>query len=107
MLLACRYHGFNQPQRIGTFATAARLSASLIARGLNATRRPPAGIVPNCPADFGETYMLWFVYPDGSRLLVRFDHGGCRYVTNGDLNFPFPPTAVTHRLEAALGQDVL
>ncbi len=107
-LLACRYHGFNQPQPIGTFArSATTLPVSQIAHDLNATPRPTSTIVPFCPNDSGETYMVYFSYRDGRPLLVRFDNGGCHYVTNGDLTLPFAPERLTLRLEAALGQDHL
>jgi hypothetical protein len=106
-LFACRYHGFNQPQPIGTLAHASELPAAFVAHELNATRRPPPGAVYHCPAEFGETYMLYFSYRGGRPLLVRFNHGGCLYVTNGDLTLPFPPPQLTQRLEAALGQDHL
>jgi len=106
-LLACRYHGFNQPQPIGTFArSAAGLPASSVAHELNATPRPTTSVVPYCPNDSGETYMLYFSYRGGRPLLARVDSGGCRYVTNGDLSRPFPPVELSLRLEAALGRDV-
>jgi hypothetical protein len=107
VLLACRYHGFNQPQRIGSFARAAELPASPIARGLNTSQRPPPGIASGCPNDSFEWYMLSFSYRDGRALLVRVSHGGCRYVTNGDLTLEFPPAEVMQALEAALGSDVV
>jgi hypothetical protein len=107
-LLACRYHGLNQPQTIGTFARAAtNLPVSQIAHDLNATPRPTSSVLPSCPIDYGETYMLYFSYQDGRPLLVRFDNGGCLYVTNGDLTLPFAPPRLTLRLEAALGRDHL
>lgn len=105
-LLACRYHGYNQRQGVGTLATAADLSASVVARELNASRKPLPGEVSNCVIDFGETYELYFVYSDGPPLLLRFDHGGCQTVTNGDLT-DFPPVEVARQLEAALGSDRL
>ena len=90
-LLACRYHGFNQAQPIGTLATRAALPASDVAGELNQTPIPThEAPIPNCPADFGEKYMLWFRYADGVPLLVSFDDGGCRYVDNGDLRAPVP-----------------
>jgi hypothetical protein len=105
-LLACRYHGFNQAQPIGTFATSAELPASDVAAQLNQTPIPaPGAPIPNCPADFGEKYMLWFRYADGVPLLVSFDHGGCLYVDNGDLRAPFPPVAVTRLLQSALASE--
>ncbi len=104
-LLACRYHGFNQPEPIGTFARGARLPAPEIARGLDATPRPQSNVAINCPADFGEKYLLYFGYKSGPPLVVEIAHGGCRYVTNGDLTLPFTPVSVAQRLEAALGQD--
>ncbi len=106
-LLACRYHGFNQPQRIGSFARAAELPPSPIALGLNASQRPPPAIASGCPNDSFEWYMLYFSYRDGRALLVRVSHGGCRYVTNGDLTLEFPPAEVTRVLEVTLGSDVV
>ena len=107
-LLACRYHGFNQPQPIGTFASSTtELQVSQVAHELNATPRPTNGVAPNCPNNSGETSMLYFYFREGHPLLVRFDNGGCRYVTNGDLTLPFGPVGLTLRLEATLGQDHL
>jgi hypothetical protein len=107
-LLACRYHGFNQRQPIGTFASSSTaLRVSQVAHDLNATPRPTNDVVPNCPNDSGETFVLFFSYREARPLLVRFDNGGCRYVTNGDLTLPFGPLGLTLRLEAALGQDHL
>jgi hypothetical protein len=105
-LLGCRYHGFNQPQPIGSLARSATLPAVEIAHELNMSR-PPSGVVPNCPADFGETYLLRFAYADGHPLAVRFNHGGCVYVTNGDVTRLFAPVTLTRQLESALGQERL
>jgi hypothetical protein len=106
-LLACRYHGFNQPEPIGTFARRGQLPAPEIAGALDAMPRPTSNVVANCPADFGEKYLLYFSYKSGPPLVVQVAHGGCRYVTNGDLAIPFAPVDVTQRLEVALGEDHL
>ena len=107
-VLACRYHGFNQPQPIGTYArSAANLPAARVAHELNATPRPTSNVVPDCPNDSGETYMLYFSYGRGRPLLARVDRGGCRYVSNGDVTRPFAPLGLSLRLEAALGRDPL
>jgi hypothetical protein len=104
-LLACRYHGFNQPEAQGTLATSAELAPGEIAARLNAIPIPPADApLPNCPADFGEKYMLWFGYSDGSALLVSVDGAGCNYVNNGDLLVPFGGD-VLPLLEGPLGHE--
>src|SRR5262245_40071176 len=53
-LLACRFHGLNQPQPVGSFAAAATFAPAPIAAALNGAKVPTAGAVYHCPADFGE-----------------------------------------------------
>ena len=103
-LLACRYYGFNQPQPVGTFARSARFASSPIAAALNAARRVPKGETFSCPADFAETMVLLFGYPDGSTLTVTASTGGCGFAHNGDLTV-WMPGATLARLEAVLGHD--
>ena len=106
-LLACRYHGFNQHASIGTLATTATLPPAEVARELNTTPKTKSSVLFNCPADFGETYDLYFAYAVGHAILVRIEHGGCTSVTNGDLTLLFASAPVVRSLEAALGQDKL
>lgn len=103
--LGCRYHGFNQPQPHGSLASSAHLDTTAIAAELNRVPIPPANSpLPNCPADFGERYIIRFGYDDGSTLLVSVDDGGCSYADNGDLRVPFATDAAAS-LAAVLGQD--
>jgi len=101
VLLACRYHGFNQPQPVGSLAKFARLSPAPIARALNVLPPVPKDAVFHCLVDFDERILLFFAYPDGSRLTVKIEIGGCRFATNGDRTVLAPLDS----LEAALGHD--
>lgn len=104
-VLACRYHGFNQPEAHGSLATSASIPPADVAASLNAVPVPALGApVPNCPADFGEMYALWFGYPAGPPVLVTVQRGGCAYANNGDRRAPFA-SAVVSQLSAALGHD--
>lgn len=100
-LLACRYHGFNQPEPMGTLARSATFPPTL-ASALNQARA--AGPLYGCPEDSGETILLIFGYADGSRLLVDVHTRGCRTATNGDRTV-VTPDAVLSELEEILGQD--
>jgi hypothetical protein len=100
-LLACRYHGLNQPQPAGSLAKFAHLSAAPLAAVLNTLPPIPKGAVFNCPIDFGETILLLFAYPDGTQLMVSIEMGGCGFASNGDRTVR-PPIA---RFEAVLGHD--
>lgn len=103
--LGCRYHGLNQPQPYRSLATSAHLDTAVIATELNSIPIPPANSpLPNCPADFGERYIIRFGYENGSTLLVSVDGGGCAYADNGDLRVPFASAALAS-LQAVLGQD--
>jgi hypothetical protein len=103
-LLACRYHGFNQPQPVSSLAKSARVPPEPIAAALNLAPRIQNAAVYHCPIDFGETILLLFEYPNGSRLTVSLALGGCRFASNGDRTVSAPP-AVVASLEAALGHD--
>ncbi len=103
-LLACRYHGFNQPQPSGSLASSASFDPTETARELNGARPEPARPV-NCPADFGETISLIFRYTGESHLVVAIHTSGCRTATNGD-RAVFAPSATLTRLQAVLGADV-
>jgi hypothetical protein len=105
-LLACRYHGFNQPEPIGTLANAASFSPGPIATGLDSQPAIPPGVVSNCPADFGETILLHFTYADDSTLTVSISTAGCRYASNGSRTVHVDP-ATLDRLQAVLGKDTL
>jgi hypothetical protein len=104
-VLACRYHGFNQPEPHGTLAASAMLPPTDIVAALNAVPIPaPGAPVPYCPADFGELYALRFGYSSGPALVVTVQGAGCAYADNGDLHAPFAGTAQS-QLSAALGHD--
>jgi hypothetical protein len=106
-LLACRYHGLNQPEPIGTLAKAAGFDPGPIAAGLNsqpANPPGPPGAVHSCPADFGEVIVLLFAYDDTSTLTVSISVAGCRDADNGDRGVPADP-ATMDELQAVLGKD--
>jgi hypothetical protein len=105
-VLACRYHGFNQPQPVGSLAAASSLDVSTVVPALNAAVIRPRGVVSNCPADFSDTDVLWFAYARGPALMVEINDSGCRNATNGDRTV-FTPPSVQLRLQAALGADEL
>jgi len=105
-LLACRYHGANQPQPAGSLAKSARFTPGPIVSELNSARRVPTGVAYNCPASFGDTILLIFQYANGSRLTISTPTSGCQFATNGDLSV-FTPTATLTTLEAVLGRDHL
>ena len=103
-LLACRYHGFNQPQRAYSLARAARLAPAPITAALNAARPIPPGAVFNCPNDSGETIVLLFGYANGRTLQVTVSMSGCEFAHNGRRTVAMPP-ALLARLQTVLGHD--
>jgi len=105
-LLACRYHGFNQPQPSGTLAASHRFAPGPVAAALNGARRVPNGAVFNCPIDFGEQILLLFGYDDGQRVNVTVSTAGCRFATSRGMSVWTPPSLL-RRLEAVLGHDHL
>jgi len=105
-LLACRYHGANQPQPAGSLAESADFTPGPIASELNSARRVPPGVAYSCPASFGDTILLIFKYTNGSTLMISTPTSGCQFATNGDLNV-FTPSATLTTLEAVLGRDHL
>jgi hypothetical protein len=103
-LLACRYHGLNQPEPVGSFAKSARFDPATIADALNAQPVIPPNANYLCPIDFGDTVVLLFGYSDNSRLAVRIGTTGCRFASNGDRVVRIDP-ATLNRLQAVLGKD--
>jgi hypothetical protein len=100
-LLACRYHGLNQPQTAGTLATSAVFPPSTIAAELN----DEPTVDPNvfaCPIDFGETVLLIFGYANGPPILVDINTAGCQFASNGDRTIRTP---IIGQLEDVLGHD--
>ncbi len=104
-LLGCRYHGFNQPQRIGTLAASARFAPGPVAALLNAAAVVPPGALYNCPADFGERIVLRFGYANGATLTVLVPTAGCLFASNGDRTVQ--AASVLAPLEARLGHDIM
>jgi len=104
-LLGCRYLGDNQPEPAGSLATSATFAPDAIAAELNAARPVPKVINFMCPIDFGETILLIFGYPNGSRLNVSIASAGCRFAANGDRSV-FTPAATLTQLERVLGHDI-
>ena len=104
-VLACRYHGLNQPQPSGSLAGATVLPASAVARVVDSTPiLPPGAPSPNCVEGTGERYVLQFTYRAGPPLTVYVTNDGCIDVDNGDLS-GLAPAALTAQLVAALGSD--
>ena len=104
-LIACRYHGLNQPEPRGTLAATASLPASTVASAFNAAvPLTPGEPLPACPNDSSEEALLIFRYANNSRLLVTVDMSGCGWTTNGDRTAWTPP-ALRMRLQAGLGHD--
>jgi hypothetical protein len=101
-LLACRYHGLNQPDPAGSLAKSAFFDPAPIAGALNA--QPVTLAIYGCPIDFGDTIVLLFGYSDNSRLAVRISTTGCRFASNGDRVVRIDP-ATLNRLQAVLGKD--
>jgi hypothetical protein len=104
-LLACRYHGIDQPQPAGSFAAAATLAPTAIAAALNQATPPPSGIV-HCPLDWQEVIVLRFVYTDPRILTVNVNATGCRVAYNGD-HSGVTPLSVLSTLDSSLGHDPL
>jgi len=103
-LLACRYHGFNQPQPFGSLAASVRVAPSPVARALN--REPPINpAIYHCPMDAGELLLLLFQYPDGSLLQVHVSMQGCEFATNGDRTVSTPELILTS-LGPKIGHDI-
>jgi hypothetical protein len=106
-LLACRYHGQNQPEPVGSFAAAATFAPAPIAATLNRAKLvlpTPPGSITHCPADFEEQIVLLFVYADTRVLNVNVAPAGCEFAINGDRG-EFTPQSVLSTLEATLGHD--
>ncbi|MDQ1481471.1 MAG: hypothetical protein QOI44_2332 [Actinomycetota bacterium] len=103
-LLACRYHGLNQPDPAGSLAKSAFFDPATIADALNAQPVIPPNANYLCPIDFGDTIVLLFGYSDNSRLAVRIGTTGCRFASNGDRVVRIDP-ATLNRLQAVLGKD--
>jgi hypothetical protein len=101
-LLGCRYHGLTEPR--GSLAKSASVSPAPIAEALNRAQPITNSGVFKCPVDFGETILLLFEYPNGARLTVSIEMGGCEFATNGDRTVR-TPTATLTTLEAVLGHD--
>jgi hypothetical protein len=104
-VLICRYHGFNQPEPIGTLASSRLVSARPLAAELDAGE-PVGNVLRSCPADFGDVTLLVFEFRHGHRLLVTVHGSGCRIATNGARSAYAPPDALL-RLEKLVGQDRL
>jgi len=102
-LLACRFHGLNQPQPEGSFAAAATFAPANFVTALNKATglRPGAGA---CPVDFGEVIVLRFVYANEHILNVDVRTTGCALADNGDKSSVTPISVLT-TLEATLGHD--
>jgi hypothetical protein len=102
-LLACRYHGYNQPEPSGSLAKFAHFAPAPFVTALNAARPVPKGAY-NCPMDANETILLLFAYANGSRLTASIDTMGCEFATNGDRTVSTPTPTMGH-LQAVLGRD--
>ena len=102
-LLACRYHGYNQPQPSGSLAGSAHFAPGPFVTALN-TALPVPDRAYNCPMDAGERMLVIFAYDDGSRLTASIETMGCGFATNGDRSV-VDPTATLEHLEAVLGHD--
>jgi hypothetical protein len=100
-LLACRYHGSNQPEPLGSLAQSARFDPGPIAAALNA--QPVALPVP-CPSGTGDDILLLFAYADGSRLSILAETSGCQFAMNGDRLIRIDPTTL-EQLQAVLGKE--
>ena len=105
-LLACRFHGLNQPQPSGSFAAAATFRPAAFVTALNSARRVASGPALSCPVDLGERIVLQFVYADRHVLTVVVASSGCRFADNGDHRV-FTPQSVLSTLKATLGHDEL
>ncbi|MGO9874078.1 MAG: hypothetical protein ACLPVY_09790 [Acidimicrobiia bacterium] len=102
-LLACRYHGYNQPEPIGSLAGSAHFAPGPFVTALNTARLVPKRAY-NCPLDAGERMLVIFAYDNGTRLTASIETMGCGFATNGDRSV-FNPTAMLEHLEAVLGHD--
>jgi hypothetical protein len=104
-LLACRYHGFNQAQPIGSLASSSLLPANSIARELN-DAQPVPSYPHGCTLDSGDEVLLIFGYRDGSHLEADVSTSGCAYASNGSRSVEVPG-AVLDTLQARLGKDTV
>jgi hypothetical protein len=104
-LLACRYHGLNQPEPAGALAESAFFDPAPIAEALNAQPVIPPNAVYNCPIDFGDSIVLLFRYTNDSRLTVSVKESGCRFASNGDRVVQELDSVTLNRLQAVLGKD--
>jgi hypothetical protein len=104
-LLACSYHGLNQPEPAGSLAKSALFDPAPIAEALNAQPVIPPNADYNCPIDFGDSIVLLFRYTDDSRLTVSVKESGCRFASNGDRVVQGLDSVTLNRLQAVLGKD--
>ncbi len=103
-LVACRYHGFNQREPVGTLAATARFAPEPFVTALNRAPHVPNGAVFHCPLDAAEVIVLHFGYANGETLAVTVSTQGCGFASNGDLRIRTPAT-VLDALQARLGRD--
>jgi hypothetical protein len=103
-LVACRYHGLNQHQPVGTLARSEKLSPRQVAQALDNAEPVPSGGVFNCPADFGEVVILRFDYASGPAVLVKINATGCKFATDGEA-MVWTPGALQAQLAESLGLD--
>lgn len=77
-VLLCEYNSLNPPLGLAAERTITD-SATLgrLTQEANSGSVPPPGTAQSCPADFGESTDLYFVYKSGSVLRLWVDMGGC------------------------------
>jgi hypothetical protein len=84
----CRYAGLNQKVKAGTLERSRVVTGTELATFVKYIDEPIYEVVKPgtpyfCPASFGQTDVLQFVYPSGSTEVVQVDLDGCPFVSNG------------------------
>jgi hypothetical protein len=87
-VLLCRYSGLNGHPQLALIRSRAITDITTVAdlaHELNALPPPSPGAV-NCPADFADAVLMFFLYAHGPGDPVSVGLSGCQDVANGHLH---------------------
>lgn len=87
-VLLCRYSGLNDPRRFTLVShrlISSPTTVDRLAHALDSLPKIRPGTTLNCPADFADTMIAFFRYPNGPDDPVTMGLSGCGATTNGQL----------------------
>ena len=87
-VLLCRYTGLNDPRRFTLVShrlISSHTTVDRLAHALDSLPKFRPGTTLSCPADFGDTMIAFFRYPNGPDDPVTVGLSGCGATTNGQL----------------------